>query len=169
MSEGRTLVEGRAWVFGDKIDTDLIAPGIYMKLPPEELAAHCLEAVNPRFAAEARPGDILIAGQAFGIGSSREHAASALKRLGLGAILACSFARIFWRNAINVGLPALTLEEKGVAADGDRLALDLEHGLLHNVTAGTEYRLEPLPPHLQPIIAAGGLLPFLKENRPWEA
>ena len=103
------MTEGRAWVLGDNIDTDVLAPGYALKLPPEELAQHCLEAVEPAFAKEVKAGDILVAGENFGMGSSREQAAISLKLLGISVILARSFARIFYRNAINIGLPAMFL------------------------------------------------------------
>jgi 3-isopropylmalate/(R)-2-methylmalate dehydratase small subunit len=167
VTEVQIASEGRAWVFGDNIDTDLIAPGVHMKLSPPELAAHCLEAVNPRFAAEVQPGDILFAGKGFGIGSSREHAAVSLKLLGIGAIVATSFARIFWRNAVNVGLPALTSGEQIYVENGDRVALDIVTGELVNLTTDRVFRLESLPQHLVPIVAAGGLRPYLKAQQPW--
>ncbi|MCZ6604975.1 MAG: 3-isopropylmalate dehydratase, partial [Alphaproteobacteria bacterium] len=104
-------MSGRAWVFGDNIDTDAIAPGIYMKLGPEEIAAHCFEAIAPDFAKKVTAGDIVVGGANFGMGSSREQAPQALKILGVGAVLAASFARIFYRNALNLGLPAIILPE----------------------------------------------------------
>jgi 3-isopropylmalate/(R)-2-methylmalate dehydratase small subunit len=167
VSEAQFLPQGRAWVFGDHIDTDLIAPGVYMNLAPQELAAHCLEAVDPRFAAEVQPGDILFAGQGFGMGSSREHAAVSLKLLGLGAVVATTFARIFWRNAVNVGLPALRSNQRNIAANGDKIALDIVAGVLRNLTRDQVFRLEPLPPNLVPIVGAGGLIPYLKAEQPW--
>ena len=167
MTEIRLANRGRAWVFGDNVDTDLIAPGIHMKLPPAELAAHCLEALNGRFAEDVRPGDILFAGNGFGIGSSREHAAVSLKLLGVGAVIASDFARIFWRNAVNVGLPVLRTNQAQLAQTGDQVALDIEAGELRNLTSGRLFQLEPLPEHLVPIVGAGGLLPYLKANQSW--
>ena len=164
---GRQLAtQGRAWVFGDNIDTDLIAPGVHLRLPPLELAAHCLEAVDPRFAAEVQRGDILFAGNGFGIGSSREHAAVSLKLLGVGAVVAAGFGRIFWRNAINVGLPVLTSQQQDLARNDDKVALDIEAGELRNLTRNEAYQLDPLPLHLVPIVAAGGLIPHLKAEQP---
>jgi 3-isopropylmalate/(R)-2-methylmalate dehydratase small subunit len=153
---------GRAWAFGDKIDTDVLAPGHLMKLPAEELATHCLEAVAPDFARSVRPGDIVVAGRSFGIGSSREQAAISLKLLGVGAILAASYAKIFWRNALNLGLPALVMPQAGEIRQGDLLTVDPATGLVENLTAGRQYQVQPLPPHLLQIIAAGGLMPYLK-------
>jgi 3-isopropylmalate dehydratase small subunit len=126
---------GRAWVFGDKIDTDVLAPGHLMKLSAEDLATHCLEAIAPDFARTVRPGDVIVAGRSFGIGSSREQAAVSLKILGVRAILAVSYARIFWRNALNLGLPALTMEEAGEIRDGDLVAVDPASGRIENATS----------------------------------
>ena len=155
-------VTGRAWTFGDNIDTDVLAPGIYMKLPVEEVARHCLEAVDPEFAAKVRPGDIVIGGENFGMGSSREQAPQALKVLGVGAVLAKSFARIFYRNALNLGLPALFFREADEVSAGDRLELDLAAGQVRNQTTGANYAVEPIPPHLLEMILMGGLMPHLK-------
>jgi len=153
---------GRAWTFGDNIDTDVLAPGIYMKLPVEEVAQHCLEAVDPEFAAKVRPGDIVVGGENFGMGSSREQAPEALKVLGVGAILAKSFARIFYRNALNLGLPALFFREADEVSAGDQLELDLAAGQVRNLTTGATYAVAPLPPHLLEMILMGGLMPHLK-------
>uniref|UniRef100_UPI0025DD40CF LeuD/DmdB family oxidoreductase small subunit n=1 Tax=uncultured Caulobacter sp. TaxID=158749 RepID=UPI0025DD40CF len=123
---------GRAFVFGDNIDTDLLAPGHAMKLEPREMARFCLEAVDPQFASVVRRGDIVVAGANFGMGSSREQAAISLKLLGVAAVFAQSFARIFYRNAINIGLPALVLPEAGEIAAGDEIGFDLEQGRADN-------------------------------------
>jgi 3-isopropylmalate/(R)-2-methylmalate dehydratase small subunit len=153
---------GRAWTFGDNIDTDVLAPGIYMKLPVEEVAQHCLEAVDPEFAAKVQPGDIVVGGENFGMGSSREQAPQALKVLGVGAVLAKSFARIFYRNALNLGLPALFFREADEVSAGDRLDLDLAAGQVRNLTTGVTYAVAPIPPHLLEMILMGGLMPHLK-------
>lgn len=155
---------GRAFVFGDQIDTDLLAPGHLMKLDPDALAAHCLEAVDLTFASTVRPGDFVVAGLNFGLGSSREQAAVSLKRLGVRAVIARSFARIFWRNAINLGLPAISLPDAGDIAAGDRLSLDLEGGRLTNRTSGRVHAFAPFPPHLTTMIDNGGLIPHLKRQ-----
>jgi 3-isopropylmalate/(R)-2-methylmalate dehydratase small subunit len=155
---------GRAFVFGDNIDTDVLAPGALMKLPPAELARHCLEAIDPQFASAVQPGDFVVAGRNFGLGSSREQAAVSLKLLGVKAVLAPSFARIFFRNAVNIGLPAMIIETPQAIAAGDELDLDLESGLLTNKTLGDSLRLKPLPPDLMKIIAAGGLMPLLRQR-----
>ena len=155
---------GRAFVFGDNVDTDVLAPGLYMKGPVAELAKHCLEALDPRFAAEARPGDIVVAGANFGMGSSREQAAMALKALGIAAVVAKSFARIYYRNAMNLALPALVCPEAGSIAAGDRLAVRAAEGVIENLTQRRRLACEPIPPHLLAMIADGGLLPHLAKK-----
>jgi 3-isopropylmalate/(R)-2-methylmalate dehydratase small subunit len=155
---------GRAWVFGDNIDTDVLAPGHLMKLSAEDLATHCLEAIAPNFASEVRPGDIVVAGRSFGIGSSREQAAVSLKLLGVSAILATSFARIFWRNALNLGLPALAMPSALEIGQGDMVKADPALGRVENVTSGRIYMVQPLPAHLLNIVEEGGLMPFLKSR-----
>ncbi len=156
------VASGRAFVFGDDIDTDVLAPGSLMKLPPQELAKHCLTAIDPDFARDVRPGDVLVAGANFGLGSSREQAAVSLKLLGVKAVLATSFARIFWRNAINLGLPALVFPQAGEVRAGDRLSVDAAAGRLENLTLNRSYAIQPLPPHLLAMIADGGLIAHLK-------
>lgn len=154
--------QGRAFIFGDDIDTDVLAPGSLMKLAPEILAEHCLEAVDPSFAKTVRPGDFVVAGANFGLGSSREQAAVSLKLLGVRAVLATSFARIFWRNAMNLGLPALVFPQASEVRSGDALDVDPSTGRVVNYTQGRSYDIQPLPPHLLDMIAAGGLIPHLK-------
>lgn len=155
---------GVAFVFGDQIDTDVLAPGHLMKLDPDALANHCLEAIDPDFSGSVRPGDFVVAGLNFGLGSSREQAAVSLKRLGVRAVIARSFARIFWRNAINLGLPAITLSEANEITAGDRLSLDLEAGVLTNQSAGRTYRFAPFPDHLTAMMCDGGLIAHLKRQ-----
>ena len=157
-------ISGRAWRFGDNIDTDVLSPGVYMKLPLEELATHCLEAVDPTFAAGVQSGDIVVAGENFGMGSSREQAPQALKILGVGAVLAKSFARIFYRNALNLGLPALFFPQADEISAGDRLEVDLASGRVKNATTARTYSVESIPPHLVEMILAGGLIPHLKSR-----
>jgi 3-isopropylmalate/(R)-2-methylmalate dehydratase small subunit len=155
-------LRGRAWVFGDNIDTDVLAPGHAMRKPLEELAQHCLEAVDPQFARTVQRGDFVVAGDGFGIGSSREQAAQALAWLGIGAVLARSPARIFYRNAINLGLPVARFPDAHRIAQGDLLAVDLVHGRVRNLTqGGTELAIEPVPAFLLDILRAGGLIPHL--------
>lgn len=154
--------EGRAWVFGDAIDTDLLAPGHAMKKSPAELAKHTLEAVDPDFAASVRPGDMLVAGRDLGIGSSREQAAISLKTLGVSAVIAKSFARIFYRNCINIGLPAIIFDPAGRIHPGDRLRLDLAAGRLSNLATRESWPVPALPPHLMTMIEQGGLMASLQ-------
>lgn len=155
---------GRAWVFGDNIDTDVLAPGLYMKGPVAELARHCLEAVEPRFAREVRPGDVVVAGRNFGMGSSREQAVQALRELGVAAVLARSFAGIFYRNAINLGLLALVCPEASAIAPGAALAVDAARATATNTASGRVFACEPLPAHLLAMVADGGLLPHLEKR-----
>jgi 3-isopropylmalate/(R)-2-methylmalate dehydratase small subunit len=157
-------MSGRVWLFGDDIDTDQLAPGRYMRGGIEELAAHCLEAARPDFAAGVRPGDILVAGKNFGMGSSREQAAEALRHLGLAGVVARSFAGIFYRNAINLGLPALTAPDLSAVEDGDRAKLDTRAGVLRLTDKGADIPTEPIPENLRGIIADGGLVPHLKKR-----
>jgi 3-isopropylmalate/(R)-2-methylmalate dehydratase small subunit len=154
-------LRGHAWVFGNNIDTDLLAPGHAMRKPLEELAKHCLEAMEPRFAGTVKRGDFIVAGDGFGIGSSREQAAQALAWLGVGAVLARSPARIFYRNALNLGLPVARFPDANLVRAGDELAVDLVNGRVRNLTQGTEHAVEPVPKFLQDMLRAGGLIPHL--------
>lgn len=155
---------GRVWKFGDNIDTDVLAPGLYMKSPLAELARHCLEAVEPRFAKEAKPGDIVVGGRNFGMGSSREQAVMALRELGIGAVVAPSFAGIFYRNALNLGLLALVCPEAGQIRADAVLAIDPASAELRDIETGKIYTCESLPVHLLQMIADGGLLPHLEKK-----
>jgi 3-isopropylmalate/(R)-2-methylmalate dehydratase small subunit len=158
-----TALTGRAWVFGDNVDTDVLAPGIYMKGPLSEIAKHCLESVDPDFARDVARGDIVVAGENFGMGSSREQAAQALIELGVAALVARSFARIFYRNAINLGLPALVCREADRIKAGNMVTLDPAAGKLA-IEGGAALACEPIPEHLLAMIADGGLLPHLKKK-----
>lgn len=154
----------KAWLFGDNVDTDAIAPGRYMKFGIEEIARHCLEGLDPSFARGVRPGDVLVAGRNLGTGSSREQAPEALKRLGVAALVAESFAGLFYRNAINLGLPALVCAHAKRIRPGDRLAIDFEHGEISNLASGEKLACEPIPAFLMTIIRDGGLLPHLEKR-----
>ena len=156
-------VRGKAFVFGDRIDTDVLAPGPYMREPLAVLASHCLEAVDPDFAGQVRPGDIVVGGESFGIGSSREQAVQALAELGVGAIVARSFARIFYRNALNLGLPALVCADLE-AARGDELEVRPAEGRILNHSSGREFACEAIPAQLMEIVAGGGLMPWLERK-----
>jgi 3-isopropylmalate dehydratase small subunit len=155
-------ISGRAFVFGDDINTDVMAPGLYFKSPMEEMAKHCLEAVNPVFAKEVQLGDIVVAGRNFGVGSAREQAAMALTHLGVGAVLALSFGRIFYRNALNFGLPVLVFPEAGLIRPGDVLAVDPVSGRIERRATGESWVVQGLPAHLMEMVGAGGLMPWLK-------
>jgi 3-isopropylmalate dehydratase small subunit len=160
------LVQGRVWKLGDNVDTDQLVPGRYLSLTdPQALASHCLEDLIPRFRELARPGDIVVAGENFGCGSSREHAPAALKALGISCVLASSFARIFFRNCINLGLPALTSPQAIPAIqDGDEVSIDLETGEIENLTRPFRGSAPPLPPFLVEIIEAGGLTAYVRKR-----
>jgi 3-isopropylmalate dehydratase small subunit len=158
------VIRGRAWVFGDDVNTDVMAPGLFFKVPMEEMAKHCLEAIDPRFASDVRPGDIIVAGRRFGVGSAREQAAMALRHLGVGAVLAVSFGRIFYRNALNFGLPALFFPAAGEIQAGDALEVEPVSGRIIDRATTREYRVNGVPAHLMDMVAAGGLMPYLKQR-----
>lgn len=157
-------LRGNAWVFGDHIDTDLLAPGMLMRKPIHELARHCLSAVDPSFAANVQRGDILVAGVGFGMGSSREQAVQALLHLGVACVVAKSVARIFFRNSLNLGLPVLTCPEL-IAVSGDELEVVPSAGLVINKSTGIQYPCQPIPAELMHIVDAGGLIPYLASLR----
>jgi 3-isopropylmalate/(R)-2-methylmalate dehydratase small subunit len=154
----------RIWKFGDQIDTDVLAPGRYMKGTIDELAVHCLEAVRPEFAAQVKPGDLVVAGIGFGIGSSREQAAQALKHLGVGAVITSGAARIFYRNAINLGLPVLVSPDVARLVDGARVLFDLSVGTVQDDQGRIIAQCEKLPDFLLDIVRDGGLIPNLKKR-----
>jgi 3-isopropylmalate/(R)-2-methylmalate dehydratase small subunit len=159
-------LRGRAHVYGDNVNTDVIIPARYlMSSDPDELAAHCMEDIDPQFVAKARPGDMIVGGENFGCGSSREHAPVAVKAAGIACVIAASFARIFFRNSINTGLPALVCPEAAAAIrDGDELSVDLAAGRIENLTQGRIYEAEPFPDFLRQIIDAGGLVPYTRDR-----
>jgi len=151
---------GKVWKYGDNVDTDAIIPARYLNLSTaEELAPHCMEEVDPTFAGTVRPGDILVAGANFGCGSSREHAPLALKGAGICCVVAKSFARIFFRNAVNIGLPILTCPQAAEGAEaGHRLEVELDTGIIRNLDTGETFQAEAYPPFMLGIIGAGGLV-----------
>lgn len=155
---------GRVWRCGDNLDTDALAPGQYMKYGIEEIARHCLESLQPEFASQVRAGDVVVAGRNCGTGSSREQAPQALKHLGVAALVAKSFAGLFYRNAINLGLPAVVCAEADRIQAGDRISVDARAGLIHNHTRGEQLRCEAIPAHLLQLLDDGGLLPHLERR-----
>lgn len=165
-AETTTGTEGRAWVFGDNVDTDVIIPARYLlTADPAVLAAHCMEDIDPEFAGKVRAGDILVAGGNFGCGSSREHAPLSIKGAGIAAVVAVSFARIFYRNAINIGLPILECAEAVAATcQGDILRIELAAGRIENVTSGQTFQAQPYPESILRIIHAGGLIAATREK-----
>lgn len=160
------VIEGTAHVYGDNVDTDVIIPARYLTtIDPAELAAHCLEDLDPDFVKNVRPGDVIVAGRNFGSGSSREHAPIAIKASGVACIVAESFARIFYRNSINVGLPIVECE--GIASDvaaGDRVRVDVAAGVVENLARGSRHAATPLPAFMKDILDAGGLMPWVKRS-----
>jgi len=154
----------KAWVFGDNVDTDVIAPGRYMKLGIEEIAKHCLEQVCPAFSSSVVKGDFVVGGRNFGTGSSREQAPAALRHLGVAALIAESFAGLFYRNALNLGLPALVCANARRIRSGDQLEMDLERAVILNKTNGEKLECEPLPAHLVAMVRDGGLLAHLERR-----
>ena len=159
-------VKGRVWRFGDDVNTDVIFPGkyTYTVTEPADMAKHAMEDADPEFAKGVQQGDIIVAGKNFGCGSSREQAVTAPKYAGVGAIIAKSFARIYFRNCINQGLPILSLPEVDELKPGDEVEVVLEEGLVRDLTTGKDYRAKPLPPFIMDIITAGGLIPSLKKK-----
>ena len=155
----------RAWKFKENVNTDEIIPGRYnVTIVPSELAENVFCEVRPDFASGVRPGDVLVAGKNFGCGSSREHAPIAIKGSGVKCIVAESYARIFFRNAVNIGLPILTCPEATAIEDGSELEVDLASGLIHDRTAGRNYQAQPLPGFVLAIVEAGGIVPYLQEH-----
>ena len=170
-AEVRTVVdgapiEGTAHVYGDNVDTDVIIPARYLtSTEPSELARHCMEDLDAGFVDRIREGDVMVGGRNFGSGSSREHAPLAIKGSGIACVVAESFARIFFRNSVNVGLPIV--ECPGVteeAETGDRFRVDLREGVVENVTKGLRFTATPLPPFMQEILDAGGLMPWVARS-----
>lgn len=154
----------RTWVFGDNVTTESLAPGAYMKLPIAKIAVHCLESVEPTFAASVAQGDFVVGARNFGAGSSREQAPEALKYLGVAGVLAQSYGGIFYRNAINLGLPVLICADTPLIGPADVLEVDPVAGKVHIVNSGVTLDCEPIPPHLMALLNDGGLVPHLKKR-----
>lgn len=158
-------MQGKVWKFGDNIDTDLIIAARYLNTSePTELAKHVMEDADPTFVAKMKHGDIIVAGENFGCGSSREHAPIALKAAGVSAIIAPTFARIFYRNAFNMGLPIFELAESAEIVEGDTVKVDMEKGEVINITQAKSYKFSPIPAFMQELVDAGGLIAFAKKE-----
>lgn len=158
--------QGRVHKYGDNVDTDVIIPARYLNTADhKELAAHCMEDIDKEFIKKVQPGDILVGGFNFGCGSSREHAPIAIKEAGISCVIAKTFARIFYRNAINIGLPILECEQAAQEIEaGHEVAVDFDTGIITDVTTGKSYQAQPFPPFIQNIIKSGGLLNSLREG-----
>lgn len=160
------IMRGKVWRFGDNVDTDVITPGIYMDAPMEEMKKHVLEAMNPRFPREVQPGDVIIAGKNFGCGSSRETAPNAIQALGVAAVVAASFGRIFFRNAIAIGLPIITCPQAAEHfQEGEEAELDIPQALVKNLTQDSTHSGEVLAGEILDILSTGGILAWLKSRR----
>ncbi len=158
-------IEGNVWSFGKDIDTDLIIAARYLNTSvPEELAKHVMEDADPDFVTKILPGDIIVAGENFGCGSSREHAPIALKAAGISAIIAPTFARIFYRNAFNMGLPIFELKESAEIKEGDMVSIDMAKGTITNKSNEKIYSFTPIPEFMQKLLHAGGLMGFAKDE-----
>lgn len=157
---------GSVFRYGDNVDTDVIIPARYLNSSdPAELASHCMEDIDREFIQKVQTGDIIVADKNFGCGSSREHAPIAIKAAGVSCVIAETFARIFYRNAINIGLPIIECPEasRGIEA-GDQVEVNFDTGIIKNLTKGTEFKGQAFPPFMQKIIAAGGLIPYINEK-----
>jgi len=158
-------LQGKVWKFGDNVDTDLIIAARYLNTSePSELAKHVMEDADPEFVSKMTSGDIIVAGENFGCGSSREHAPIALKAAGINAIIAPTFARIFYRNAFNMGLPIFELEESAEINEGDTVRVDMDDGVVINITQAKTYKFTPIPEFMQELVNAGGLIEFAKNE-----
>ena len=160
-----SLIEGKVWNFGSHVDTDLIIAARYLNTSvPEELAKHVMEDADPEFVKNMSPGDIIVAGENFGCGSSREHAPIALKAAGVAAVIAPTFARIFYRNSFNMGLPIFELPESAEIKEGEVVSVNLDAGTITNKTTNKTYDFTPIPPFMQELIAAGGLMAYADQE-----
>lgn len=158
--------KGRVFKYGDNVDTDVIIPARYLNTSvPEELAEHCMEDIDKDFVKNVKDGDIMVANMNFGCGSSREHAPISIKASGISCVIASTFARIFYRNAINIGLPIIECPEAVAGIDaGDTVSIDFDTGIITNETKGTTFKGEPFPEFMQKIISANGLVNYIKNK-----
>ena len=159
------ILRGKAHKYGDNINTDEIIPARYLNTIDEKvLGAHCLEDLDINFVKKVKPGDFIVAGRNFGCGSSREHAPICIRGAGVAAVIASSYARIFFRNSFNIGLPIMELPEVDKIRDGDELEVDTERGQIKNLTRRETYQTQPFPPFIQELIQAGGLLNYVSQK-----
>ena len=158
---------GHVFKYGDNVDTDVIIPARYLNsFDPQELASHAMADIDPEFAGKVQPGDIIVARKNFGCGSSREHAPLCLKTAGVSCVIAATFARIFYRNAINIGLPIIECPEAAEGIDaGDQVEIDFDSGRIYNRTKGTEFQGQAFPPFMQELISAGGLVNYINSKK----
>lgn len=159
-------IEGKVWKFGNDVDTDVIIPARYLNTTdPKELASHCMEDADPQFASKVKAGDIIVAGKNFGCGSSREHAPISIKAAGVQCVVASSFARIFFRNSFNTGLPIFeSADAPEKIQEGDVISIDFETGIIENRTRNEKYQSQPIPEFMQKLIDAGGLMNYVKNK-----
>ncbi len=158
-------LEGKVWKFGDNIDTDLIIAARYLNTSdPYKLAEHVMEDEDPQFAQKVKQGDIIVAGANFGSGSSREHAPIALKYAGVSAVVAKSFARIFYRNSFNMGLPIFEIEDIDDIDSGTILSIDMDNGIIQDLESGKKFKFKPIPEFMQKLVNTGGLIQYAKEK-----
>ncbi len=158
-------ITAKVWKFGENIDTDLIIAARYLNTSnPQELAKHVMEDADPEFKIKLNPGDVIVAGENFGCGSSREHAPIALKAAGVSAIVAKSFARIFYRNAFNMGLPIFELKQSDEINEGDLIKIDMQNGNIEDINTKKIYKFSPIPTFMQELLSRGGLMNYAKEK-----
>lgn len=161
----KIILEGRVWKYKDNVDTDVIIPARYLNtIDPDELKLHCMEDIDPEFSKGVQRGDIIVAGKNFGCGSSREHAPIAIKASGVSCIIARSFARIFYRNAINIGLPIFEIDAADQIKHGDILKVDLAKAIITNTSSGTQFQAVIMPPFLQDIFSHNGLINYVSKS-----
>jgi len=159
-------INGKVWTFGDNIDTDLIIAARYLSTSvPEELAKYVMEDADPTFKDKVKAGDLIVAGENFGCGSSREHAPIALKAAGVSAVIAKSFARIFYRNAFNMGLPIFELSQSDEIKEGDEIVVNMDNGTVENKTQNKTYKFDPIPEFMQELVSCGGLMNYAKKSK----
>ncbi len=160
------ILKGKAWRFGEDVDTDAIIPARYLNTSdPDQLASHCMEDADPSFPGRVSPGDMIVAGKNFGCGSSREHAPIAIKAAGVSCVIAPSFARIFYRNSFNMGLPIFESDEASEKINaGDELEVNVSGGFISNLTHGERYQFKVIPAFMMDLVTAGGLIPYLTEE-----